>query len=117
MIEEKNVAFRDAFPSRSLISSNCSVTFCPLPNAWTTFWFSTISSIRPVCSPRISDCSRNMEKVLLAIKFATRKETGVISTTTNVIITFTDNMKQKVPTIVAIPVKSWVKPIRRPSAN
>ena len=58
-----------------------------------------------------------MENVLFAIKFATRNETGVISTTTNVIVTLTDSIKQNVPTIVAIPVKSWVNPISSPSAN
>ena len=58
-----------------------------------------------------------MRNVLFAIKFATKNDTGVIRTTTNVIDTFTDNIKQNVPTIVAIPVKSCVNPIRSPSEN
>ena len=58
-----------------------------------------------------------MANVRFAIKFATRKDTGVISTTTNVIDTFTDSMNPKVPTMVATPVKSWVNPISSPSAN
>ena len=93
------------------------MTFSPIPNVWTTFWLPIISSISPVCSPRISDCCRNMVNVLFAIKFATKKDTGVIRTTTNVIFTLTDSINPNVPMIVAIPVKSCVNPMSSPSAN
>ena len=117
MIEEKNVARRELLLSLSFISSNRSVTSFPFPNICTIFWFSTISSISSVCSPRISDWSRNISKVFLAINPATRKETGVMRTTTKVMPTFTDSINPKVPTMVATPVKNWVNPIRSPSAN
>ena len=58
-----------------------------------------------------------MLKVFLAIKLATNRETGVITTTTTVIPTFTESIKNKVPMIVTTPVNSWVNPISRPSAN
>ena len=53
----------------------------------------------------------------MAIKAATNRDTGVITTTTTVISTFTLSMKHKVPRMVITPVKSWVKPMSKPSAN
>ena len=51
------------------------------------------------------------------MKFATKSESGVSSTTTNVMPTFTVSMKISVPRIVTAPVNSCVKPSSRPSAN
>ena len=48
---------------------------------------------------------------------ATTRETGVTSSTTKVMTPLTESMKPKVPKMVMTPVKSWVKPIKRPSAN
>ncbi len=53
----------------------------------------------------------------MAINAATTRDIGVTSSTTRVMVIFTENMKPKVPSMVMTPVKSWVKPIRRPSAN
>ena len=58
-----------------------------------------------------------MVKVRFAMKPATKKDSGVISTTTSVIPTSVVTMKRRVPRMVITPEKSWVKPIRRPSAN
>ena len=58
----------------------------------------------------------NADKVLQQIKNH-EAEYDFVEVTTNVIDTFTDNIKQNVPTIVAIPVKSCVNPIRSPSEN
>ncbi len=117
MREEKKIARREYFSSRPLISSNFSSVFSSLLKACTTFWFPIISLIRAVCSPLVSDCSLNMVKVFFAIKLATNKDTGVIITTTRVIPTFTESINPKVPRIVTTPLKSWVNPIKRPSAN
>ena len=48
---------------------------------------------------------------------ATTREIGVTTSTTSVIAAFTETMKPMVPRMVITPVKSWVKPIKRPSAN
>ena len=58
-----------------------------------------------------------MENVFFAMKLATNRETGVITTTATVIRTLIVNMKISVPKMVTIPVKNWVNPIRSPSAN
>ena len=58
-----------------------------------------------------------MEYVLVAINFATRKETGVMHTTTRAMGTLVTSMKISVPMMVSTPVKSWVKPMSRPSAK
>ena len=58
-----------------------------------------------------------MVKVRLAMKPATKKESGVISTTTRVIPTSVVSMNSRVPRMVITPVKSWVNPISSPSAN
>lgn len=42
---------------------------------------------------------------------------GVTKSTTILIVTFTLNIKNRVPSIVRTPVNSCVNPIRRPSAN
>ena len=60
VMEEKKMARRLHWRSRSLISSNCSREAFSRPKAWTTFWLPTISSTKPVCSPRTWDWSRNM---------------------------------------------------------
>ena len=51
------------------------------------------------------------------MKAATTRDTGVITTTTRVMTTLTLSMKHRVPRMVMTPVNSWVKPIKRPSAN
>ena len=51
------------------------------------------------------------------MNFATRKETGVIHTTTRAMGMLVISMKTSVPAMVSTPVKSCVKPIRRPSAK
>ena len=116
-MEEKKIARREYFSSLPLISSKASSVASSLLKAWTTFWLPIISLIRLVCSPLVSDCSLNILKVFFAIKLATNRETGVITTTTTVIPTFTESIKNKVPMIVTTPVNSWVNPISRPSAN
>ena len=50
-------------------------------------------------------------------RLATKSDKGVISTTMHDIFTSIVSMKISVPAIVAIPVKSCVKPIRSPSEN
>ena len=70
-----------------------------------------------VCSPLVLVCSWNMEYVFLVIKLATKSDKGVMSTTMHDIFTSIVSMKISVPAIVAIPVKSCVKPIRSPSEN
>ena len=60
VMEEKKMARRLHLRSRSLISSNFFKESCSRPKACTTFWPWTISSTKPVCSPRTWDCSRNM---------------------------------------------------------
>ena len=59
----------------------------------------------------------NILYVLFAIKLATKNETGVIRTTTSVILTFIDNINPSVPSIVITPEKNCVNPINKPSAN
>ena len=76
-----------------------------------------ISSMKPVCSPRIFACSENMLAVAREIAKAITNERGVRHTTMRVIHTLTDSMNKKVPSMVHTPVKNWVKPIRRPSAS
>ena len=83
----------------------------------TTLWPSTISLISPVCSPRIAVCFWNIEYVRFEMNPATRKDTGVMTTTASVIFTLTDSMNASVPTMVTTPLKSWVNPISNPSAN
>ena len=51
------------------------------------------------------------------MKAATSRETGVITTTTAVMVPLTVSIKPKVPKMVMTPVNSWVKPMSRPSAN
>ena len=80
--DEKKIARRDAFCSRPLISSNCSTEAFSWPKACTTLILPTVSSIRPVCSPRVTDWSLNMEYVRVAMKFATSSDSGVMHTTT-----------------------------------
>ena len=75
------------------------------------------SSMSAVCSPRVTDCRRNIAYVRLAMKLATSSESGVMSTTSSVIGALNVSMKPSVPRIVITPEKSWVKPISRPSAN
>ena len=116
-MEEKKMARRLHLRNRSLISSNCSRDFFSWPKACTTFWFPTISSTKPVCSPRTWDCSRNISYVRLAMKAATSRDTGVMTTTTAVMTTLTLSMKISVPRMVMTPENSWVKPMSRPSAN
>ena len=58
-----------------------------------------------------------MEKVLVAINLATKKETGVMHTTTSAMGTLVAIMNIRVPPMVSTPVKSWVKPMSRPSAK
>ena len=106
MREEKKIARREHFSSLSLISSNRSSVCLSRLKDCTTFWFPIISLISAVCSPLVCDCSLNMLKVFLAIKLATNKDTGVITTTTTVIPTFTESMKPRVPRIVMTPVNS-----------
>ena len=53
----------------------------------------------------------------MAINLATRKDTGVIHTTTNAMGTLVTIMKIRVPIMVSTPVKSWVNPMSRPSAK
>ena len=58
-----------------------------------------------------------MEKVLVAMNLATKKETGVMHTTTSAMGTLVAIMNIRVPPMVSTPVKSWVKPMSRPSAK
>ena len=58
-----------------------------------------------------------MLKVFLAIKLATKSESGVIITTASVILALIVSMNISVPSIVITPVKNCVNPISRPSAN
>ena len=58
-----------------------------------------------------------MLKVFLAIKLATKNESGVITTTASVILALIVIMNISVPSIVITPVKNCVNPISRPSAN
>ena len=53
--------------------------------------------------------------VRLAINDAVKSESGVTSTTISVTIQLTESMQISVPSMVMTPVKSCVKPIRRPS--
>ena len=55
VMEEKKVARRDAFSSRSFTSSNRSSDSFSWEKACTTFWLPIISSIMAVCSPLVSD--------------------------------------------------------------
>ena len=48
---------------------------------------------------------------------ATTRLSGVMSTTTREISTFSRNMNSRVPRMVSRPVNSWVKPISSPSAK
>ena len=116
-MEEKKIAFREHFSSLPLISANCSLTAFSLEKVFTIFWLPTISSIREVCSPLVSDCSLNMEKVLVAMNLATKNDTGVMHTTTRAMGTLVTSMNTSVPPMVSTPVKSWVKPMSRPSAK
>ena len=114
---EKNVALSEHFCNLSFISSNCSSASSSWLKACTTFSFPTISSMSDVCSPLVLVCSWNMEYVFLVIKLATKSDRGVMSTTIHDIFTSIVSMKISVPAIVAIPVKSCVKPIKSPSEN
>ena len=58
-----------------------------------------------------------MVKDFLDMKSATRKDRGLKTTTINVIQGLMPSMKMMVPTMVATPVKSWVKPRSSPSEN
>ena len=92
--------------SLPLISANWPFTASSLEKVFTIFWFPMVSSIRDVCSPRISDCSLNMEYVLVAMNLATRKDTGVMHTTTRAMGTLVTIMKTRVPRMVSTPVNS-----------
>ncbi len=59
-MEEKKMARREHWRSRSFISPKRAWAWASRPKAWTTFWFPTISSTKAVCSPRTWDWSRNM---------------------------------------------------------
>ena len=115
--EEKKTARRLAPRSRPLISSKCVCTGCSIPKARTTFCWVSISSINEVCSPRIFVCRENILYVFLAMKEAATSERGVMTTTAVAMIQLTEYIKPSVPRMVKMPVKSWVKPISRPSAN
>ena len=58
-----------------------------------------------------------MVNVRFAIKFATKKDNGVINTTISVILPSMDIINPSVPRIVITPENSWVNPIKRPSEN
>ena len=51
------------------------------------------------------------------MNFATKMESGVRTTTIRVMRQSMESIKPKVPTMVRMPVNSWVKPINRPSLN
>ena len=51
------------------------------------------------------------------MNFATRKDTGVMHTTTSVMGTLVISMNPNVHRIVSTPVNNWVNPISRPSAK
>ena len=76
-----------------------------------------ISLINAVCSPRISACALKRECVLLAIKLAAKRDSGVTRITRSAIFQLMTNIKASVPIMVINPVKSWEKPSRTPSAN
>ena len=75
-------------------------------NACTTFKFPIISSINAVCSPRISDVFLKSEYVLDAMNLATKRDSGVITTTTSAIIQLITSIITSVPIIVRTPVNS-----------
>jgi hypothetical protein len=58
-----------------------------------------------------------MEYVLVAMKLATTRDSGVIQTTTSAIPKWILTIKNRVPRMVITPVNNCVKPIRRPSAK
>ena len=70
----------------------------------------------PVISALFSDCFWNMLYVFLEIKPEIRSESGVRTITTMATRKFVRIIKKSVPIIVITPVKSCVKPIKRPSA-
>ena len=117
VMDEKKVALRLYPARRSLISSNCFCASSWCPKAWTTFILPSISSVREVSSPLVSDCFRNMTNVFLAIKLATNRDMGVSTTTTAVMTGWMESMNSSVPAMVRTPVNSWVNPMRRPSEN
>ncbi len=104
--EEKNIDFSEALVSLSFISSNASIFSSSLPNACTTFKLPTISSIKPVCSPRISEVVLNIEYVREAIYLPTNSDKGVKTNTISAIIQLRTNIKISVPRIVSTPVNS-----------
>ena len=55
VMEEKKMARREHWRSRSFISPKRSMARPSWPKACTTFWFPTISSTKAVCSPRTWD--------------------------------------------------------------
>ena len=83
--------------------------------ALTVLALPTISSTRVVSSPRASVCRRKSLKVLREMKRATKRDNGVMNTTTRVIRTFMESINPSVPIIVTSPVNSCAKPISRPS--
>ena len=111
------MARREQPCSLPLISSNSASASSSWEKACTTFWFPTISSIRAVCSPLVSDCKWNMVNVFFAINPATKNDNGVTSTTTPVTATLTLSINPSVPKMVMTPVKNCVNPISSPSAN
>ena len=61
VVEEKKVARKAHLPRRVFTSSNSSCNSSSRPNASTTLWLPTYSSMRAVCSARVVDCRRNIE--------------------------------------------------------
>ena len=111
------MACRELSLRRLFISSKRSSFACSCAKACTTFWLPIISSTNAVCSALSSPWRANMECVRLAMKRATKSESGVSITTASVIGAFTLSMNMSVHIMVSIPVKSWLKPSSSPSAN
>ena len=72
--------------------------------------------INAVCFPLASDCFIKCLWVFLAIKDETSIDKGVTTTTSKAILASIKSINSKVPNIVIMPVKSWVKPSKSPSA-
>ena len=111
------MAFRELSASFLFSWSNFSRQAFSRPKARTTFCPVSISSTKAVCSPRASDCARNMEYVREAMNLAINRERGVSTTTVKAIHHWSRSMKYSVPAMVTTPVNSWVKPSSRPSAK
>ena len=101
--------------SRAFTRPNAATSAGACANAVTSFWLPMTSSAKPPSSPWSACCAANDAADLRVMMPAASTESGVSRMTTSATGTEMESMNAIVPTMVATPLNSCVKPCSRPS--